>query len=93
MSSVAMGMRTMTVNEKANEIRLLLISVQKQYDLFAEALARIRKKLGEAESTVDDAAKRGEIIRKKLRDVDAGDAGALPGDVMSEIPERLDAIT
>ena len=53
----------------------------------------IRKKLGEAESTVDDAAKRGEIIRKKLRDVDAGDAGALPGDVMSEIPERLDAIT
>ena len=73
LSSVAMGMKTMTVNEKANEIRLLLISVQKQYDLFAEALARIRKKLGEAENTVDDAAKRGEIIRKKLRGVDAAE--------------------
>ena len=42
-------------------------------DLFAEALARIRKKLGEAENTVDDAAKRGEIIRKKLRGVDAAE--------------------
>ena len=78
LSSVAMGMKTMTVNEKANEIRLLLIAVRKQYDLFAESLAKIRRKLGEAESSVDDAAKRGEIIRKKLRAVDAGETPALP---------------
>ena len=71
LSSLAMGFRAITVNEKAEEIRLLLGAIKDQYNKFDEVLKRIKRKIGEADSAVDDAAKRNDIIVRKLKNVDA----------------------
>ena len=71
LSSLAMGFRAITVNEKAEEIRLLLGAIKDQYNKFDSVLKRIKKKIGEADSAVDDAAKRNDIIVRKLKNVDA----------------------
>lgn len=74
LNSIAMGMRTIAVNEKANEIRETLAAIKKQYDFFDDAFAKIRKKISEADASVEEAAKRNELIHKKLKNIDATQA-------------------
>lgn len=74
LNSFAMGFRTLAVNEKANEIKQILEAVKKQYDMFDTVLKKVKKKITEADAQIDDAAKRNEMIQKKLRGIDAADA-------------------
>lgn len=74
LNSVAMGLRTMAVNEKANEIKELLSAVKKQYDMFDTVLTKIKKKITEADASIDEATKRNSIIQKKLRGIDAAES-------------------
>ncbi len=74
LNSVAMGLRTMAVNEKANEIKDLLAAIKKQYEIFDEVLAKVKRKIGEADKSIDEAAKRNEIIQKKLKGIDSADS-------------------
>ena len=71
LSSLAMGFRAVSINEKADEIRVLLGAVKTQYEKFDETLRRIKRKLGEADSAVDAAAKRSDIIVRKLKGVES----------------------
>ncbi len=71
LNSFAMGFKTLAVNEKANEIKILLGNIKSQYDKFDALLLKIKKKLGEADQTVDEAAKRSGLMLKKLKDIDA----------------------
>lgn len=80
LNSFAMGFRTVAINEKANEIRLLLAAVKGQYESFAVLLEKAKKKVDEAGSTLESAQKRNALIFKKLKGVeelDAGQAGEL----------------
>ncbi|MBR6781044.1 MAG: DNA recombination protein RmuC [Clostridia bacterium] len=80
LNSFAMGFRTVAINEKANEIRLLLAAVKSQYENFAVLLDKAKKKVDEAGTTLESAQKRNSIIVKKLKGVeelDAGQAGEL----------------
>ena len=74
LNSVAMGLRTMAVNEKANEIKELLSAVKKQYDMFDTVLTKIKKKITEADASIDEATKRNSIIQKKLKGIDAAES-------------------
>lgn len=74
LNSVAMGLRTMAVNEKANEIKELLGAIKKQYDSFDTILAKVRKKIDEAGTSLDEATKRNELIQKKLKNIDAAES-------------------
>ncbi len=74
LNSFSMGFKTMAINEKANEIKIVLGAVKKQYDMFDTVLKKVKKKITEADSSIDDAAKRNDIIRKKLRDIDSAEA-------------------
>lgn len=74
LNSVAMGLRTIAVNEKANEIKELLAAIKKQYEVFDAALKKVKKKLGEADASIDDVTKRNEIIQKKLKGIDAAES-------------------
>lgn len=74
LNTVSMGFRTMAVNEKANEIKQILGAVKKQYDMFDVVLKKVKKKITEADNQIDEAAKRNEMIQKKLRSIDAADA-------------------
>ena len=73
LNSLAMGFRTIAVNEKAEEIRKMLGAIRVQYDKFNELLERAQKKVGEAGDVLESAQKRSLQITKKLKAVDAAD--------------------
>ena len=87
LNSLAMGMRTVEINRKAEEIRQLLAMIKDQYGKFTNHLAKVRKKLSEAEDALDEAEKRNRIITKKLERAELGNNDA---DVLS-IPESDDS--
>jgi DNA recombination protein RmuC len=72
LNSLAMGMRTVEINRKAEEIRRLLASVRDQYGKFTVNLAKVRKKISEAESALDEAEKRNRLITKRLERAELG---------------------
>ncbi len=74
LSSLAMGFRTVALNQKANEVMDLLAAARLQYDKFGIALDKAKRKLDEASSSIDDAQKRNSIIVKKLKGVEVIEA-------------------
>lgn len=76
LNSLSMGFRVTALNEKANEIRLLLGAAKKQYDKFGDALAKARRKIDEAGDSLSDAQNRNRLIQKQLRNVEALDMPA-----------------
>ncbi len=82
LNSFSMGFKTMAINEKANEIKLVLGAVKKQYDTFDDLLEKVKKKLGEADTSIEAAIKRNGMIVKKLRTVDSADSLASADDIL-----------
>ncbi len=74
LNSLSMGFRAVAINEKANEVRLLLGTAKAQYDKFGVVLEKAKRKIDEAGRTLEDAQKRNDIIRSKLKTVDSPDA-------------------
>lgn len=73
LNSLAMGFRTMAINEKANEVWKTLGIAKKQYATFGDLLAKARKKVEEAGKALDDANHRNDVIQKHLRKVETLD--------------------
>ena len=82
--SLSLGFRAVAINEKANEVRLLLAAAKVQYDKFGVVLQKARQKIDEAGKSLDEAGKRNEIIRKKLRSVEEIDGAAADELLLSE---------
>lgn len=74
LNSLAMGFRTMAINEKANEVWKILSAAKTQYDKFGDLLAKARKKVEEAGKALDEADHRNSIIQKNLRKVETLDS-------------------
>ena len=70
LNSLSLGFRAVAINEKANEVRILLAAAKVQYDKFGAVLQKARQKIDEAGKSLDEAGKRNEIIRKKLKNVE-----------------------
>ena len=70
LSSLAIGFRTVALNQKANEVMDLLSAAKAQYDKFGLALEKAKRKIDEASVSIDDAQKRNSIIVKKLKGVE-----------------------
>ncbi len=73
LNSFAMGFKAIAINEKADEVRLLLGAARAQYDKFGDVLEKARKKIEEAGRSLEDAQKRNDIIQKKLKGVEVLD--------------------
>ncbi len=73
LSSLAMGFRTVALNQKANEVMDLLSAAKTQYDKFGLALDKAKRKIEEASSSIDDAQKRNSLIVKKLKGIETVD--------------------
>ena len=73
LNSLAMGFKTIAINEKANEVRLLLGAAKAQYEKFGIVLEKAKKKIDDASKALDDAQKRNDIIHKKLKNVEVLD--------------------
>ncbi len=76
LNSLSIGFKAMAINEKAKEVREVLAATKAQYDKFGVLLDKARKKISEAGTSLDDAKKRSDMIQRKLRSVEAIEAGA-----------------
>lgn len=82
LNSLAMGFRTMAINEKANEVWKILGAAKTQYDKFGEILAKARSKIEAAGKALDEADHRNDLIQKKLEQLetlDTSDASQILG--------------
>ncbi|MGI6772355.1 MAG: DNA recombination protein RmuC [Acutalibacteraceae bacterium] len=73
LNSIAMGFKTIAINEKASEIRKILGAAKVQYDKFGDLLQKARRKIDEAGKSLDEAHHRNTMIQKKLSGVEALD--------------------
>lgn len=70
LNSLSLGFRAVAINEKANEVRLLLAAAKVQYDKFGVVLQKAKQKIAEAGKSLEEADHRNEVIRKKLKKVE-----------------------
>lgn len=73
LNSLAMGFRTIAINQKANEVWKVLGAAKTQYAKFGDLIAKARKKVDEAGRVLEDADKRNNIIQKNLKTVETLD--------------------
>lgn len=70
LNSLAMGFRTIAINQKANEVWKVLGAAKTQYAKFGDLIAKARKKVDEAGRVLEDADKRNDLIQKNLKGVE-----------------------
>ncbi len=73
LNSLAMGFRSIAINQKANEVWKVLGAAKTQYEKFGDLLAKARKKVDEAGKVLDEADHRNDIIQKNLRKIESLD--------------------
>ena len=82
LNSLAMGFRSIAINQKANEVWKVLGVAKAQYDKFGDLLTKAKKKVEEAGKVLDEADHRNSVIQKKLRKVETLDT-AQTDDILS----------
>ena len=84
LNALQMGFRTLAIERRSSEVWELLGSVKTEFGKYAEVLAKVKKKLSEAQNTIDKAETRTRAIRRKLRDVEGSDGLELVSGVSTE---------
>jgi DNA recombination protein RmuC len=83
LNSLQIGFRTLAIEKRTSEVWALLSTVKKEFGLFAGILEKTQKKLQEATTTIEDAAKKTRTIERKLKGVEGlpgGESEALEED-------------
>jgi DNA recombination protein RmuC len=80
LNSLQMGFRILTVEKRSSEVWQLLGAVKTQFGQFGGLLEKVHRKLDQASSTIEDAAKKSRTIERRLRTVQE-----LPGDAASTL--------
>ena len=74
LSSLKMGFQTLALEKRSAEVWEMLGAVKTEFGKFGAVLAKTKKKLEEASSSIEDAERRTRVMWKKLKGVDeAGD--------------------
>ncbi len=69
LNSLQMGFRTLAIQKRSSEVWMLLSAVKTEFGKFGDILEKTQKKLQEASTTIEDAAKKSRTIESKLRKV------------------------
>jgi DNA recombination protein RmuC len=80
LNSLQMGFRILTVEKRSSEVWQLLGAVKTQFGQFGGLLDKVHKKLDQASSTIEDAARKSRTIERKLKTVQG-----LPGDAAAGV--------
>jgi DNA recombination protein RmuC len=70
LSSLQMGFRTLALERRSAEVWEVLGAVKTEFGKFGEVLAKTKKKLEEASSTIDAAEVRTRVMARKLKSVE-----------------------
>jgi DNA recombination protein RmuC len=85
LTSLQMGFRTLALEKRSAEVWEVLGAVKTEFGKFGEVLAKTKKKLDEASSTIDAAAVRTRAMERRLRGVES-----LPEPRVAELLPGLD---
>lgn len=79
LNSLQMGFRTLAIQQRSSEVWELLGAVKTEMGRYAGVLGQVKKKLEDAQTTIERAETRSRAIERKLRDVETvEDPGLLP---------------
>ena len=70
LNSLQMGFRTLAIQKRSSEVWKLLAAIKTEWQKYEGILEKVRGKLQQASSTIDDAKKQTRTIGKRLREVD-----------------------
>jgi DNA recombination protein RmuC len=85
LNSLQMGFRSLTIQKRSSEVWQLLSTVKAEFGKFGDLLDGVKRKLDQASSTIEDAARKSRTIEKKLRkveDLPQGEANVLLKDLL-----------
>jgi DNA recombination protein RmuC len=80
LSSLRMGFQTLAIEKRASEVWDVLGAVKTEFGKFGEVLTKVKRQLGTATRTIDEAETRTRVMERKLRSVEQlpeEDAGSL----------------
>ncbi|OFW57217.1 MAG: recombinase RmuC [Actinobacteria bacterium RBG_16_64_13] len=80
LNSLQMGFRTLAIEKRSSEVWQLLGAVKTQFGQFGGLLEKVHKKLDQASTTIEDAARKSRTIERKLKNV-----AEIPAESVSEI--------
>ncbi|MCX5831780.1 MAG: DNA recombination protein RmuC [Deltaproteobacteria bacterium] len=81
LNSLQMGFRTLAIQKRSGEIWALLGAVKAEFGKFGGALEGVKKKLEQAQNSMEDAARKSRAIERKLRDIEE-----LPDEKAQQLP-------
>jgi DNA recombination protein RmuC len=95
LSALQMGFRTLAIERRSSEVWETLGSVKTEFGRYADVLAKVKKKLGEAQNTIDSAETRTRAIQRRLRDVEDSEEPELASEVLAEeeVLEEIPVLT
>ena len=86
LNSLQMGFRTLAIQQRSSEVWSVLGAVKTEFGKFAEILSKVKKKLDEASTQIDQTGVRSRVIERRLRSVES-----LPADEAARLLPGLDA--
>jgi len=90
LNSLQMGFRTLAIQKRSSEVWRVLGAVKAEFGKFGDMLDKVKKKLDETGSTIEEAAHRSRQLERKLRKVEAlpaSEASTLLAEVPAAEPE------
>lgn len=86
LNSFQMGFRTLAIQQRSSEVWELLGGVKLEFGKYADVLAKVKKKLSEAQDTIERAETRTRAIHRKLRNVESTDGvGLIEDDPLEDL--------
>ena len=71
LNSLQMGFRTLALEKRSSEVWEVLGAVKTEFAKFGEVLAKTKRKLDEASSTIEAAQSRSNVMARRLKSVEA----------------------
>jgi len=69
LSSLRMGFQTLAIEKRASEVWDVLGAVKTEFGKFGDVLSKVKRQLGTARKTIDEAETRTRVMERKLRSV------------------------
>lgn len=70
LNSLALGFKTLAIEKRTSEVWELLSAVKTEFSKFGEILEKVKKKLVEAQDTIETATRKTRTIERKLKSVE-----------------------
>ncbi len=87
LNALQMGFRTLAIQKRSSEVWETLGSVKTEFSKYAQVLVIVKKKLSQAQDSIDKAETRTRAIQHTLRDVAVAEVLELPDDTETEDAE------